>query len=535
MLLFTHSIVFETLLYYCTFMAKTLQFTLSFKDDLEAYIKENYPWVAEYRIKSESLDARKANLGRPPKVHYNILAIEEGESFPEKKETFQKKIAPQKRPIIIGAGPAGLFCALRFAEYGVPTTILERGARAHERMKHISGYWRRGVLDGDNNVCFGEGGAGLFSDGKLITRIKSPFVQYVMDKFVDFGAPAETAWVSNPHLGSNKIRQLIGKMTDELKEKGHEIRYHACVEKLIYEGEKVIGVELRDGEKLYSDHVILATGHSAREVYHHLKDASVAMKPKDFAVGVRIEHPRELIDHIQYGDFAGEDLGAARYRLSWEDSETLKGSYSFCMCPGGYVLSSGTDKDGIVVNGMSNYARNSRWSNAALVVSVNAGKDFDESDVLAGLEFQYQIEKKAFQYSLEHASGKEVPAQPLRSFLKREKSNELPKTSCPSGLVAAELHEILPDFVSAHLEKALEVFERRMKGYTSDQRALLLAPETRTSAPVTILRDRESLVSESHTGLYPCGEGAGYAGGITSAAVDGIRVCEQIVATLEDE
>ncbi len=529
------SIVFKTLLHYCTDMAKTLQFTLSYQEDLKAYLKENHPWVVDYRIKSESLDARKANLGREPKVHYNILAIEEGESFPENKESFKSKKAPNKRPVIIGAGPAGLFCALRFAEYGIPTLVLERGARAHERMKHISGYWRRGVLDPDNNVCFGEGGAGLFSDGKLITRIKSPFVQYVMDKFVDFGAPPETAWVSNPHLGSNKIRQLIGKMTDELKEKGHEIRYHACVEKLIYDKNKVIGVELRDGEKIYSDHVILATGHSAREVYYHLKDAEVDMKAKDFAVGVRIEHPRELIDHIQYGDFAGADLGAARYRLSWEDSETLKGSYSFCMCPGGYVLSSGTDADGIVVNGMSNYARNSRWSNAALVVSVKAGVDFDQEDVLSGLEFQYNIEKKAYDYSVKYASGREVPAQPLSAFLKKKKSMDLPKTSCPSGLVPAELHEILPDFVSEHLEKALQVFERRMKGFTTDKRALLLAPETRTSAPVTILRDRQRLVSTSHTGLYPCGEGAGYAGGITSAAVDGIRVCEEIVSSLSDQ
>ncbi|MEC7275785.1 MAG: NAD(P)/FAD-dependent oxidoreductase [Bdellovibrionota bacterium] len=512
-------------------MAQTLQFILSYQDDLDAYVQENYPHISEYRIKSESLDARKANLGREPKVHYNIIAISEGESFPKREEEFSPQKPFEKPPLIIGAGPAGLFCALRFAEYGIPTIVLERGARAHERMKHISSYWRRGELDTDNNVCFGEGGAGLFSDGKLITRIKSPFVQYVMDRFVDFGAPPETAWVSNPHLGSNKIRQLIGKMTDELKEKGHEIRYHTCVEKLLYseDKKKVIGVETREGEKILSDHIILATGHSAREVYHHLKEERVAMKAKDFAVGVRIEHPRELIDKIQYGDFAGSELGAARYRLAWEDSETLKGSYSFCMCPGGYVLSSGTDADGIVVNGMSNYARNSRWSNAALVVSVKAGQDYDDSDVLGGLEFQYSIEKKAFEYSLKHATGREVPAQPLKDFLNKKLPHELPKTSCPSGLVPAKLHEILPPFVSEHLEKALHVFERRMKGFTTDERALFLAPETRTSAPVTILRDRESLISESHQGLYPCGEGAGYAGGITSAAVDGVKVCEKIL------
>ncbi|MCR9204728.1 MAG: hypothetical protein NXH75_09135, partial [Halobacteriovoraceae bacterium] len=423
------------------------------------------------------------------------------------------------------------FCALRFAEYGVPTIILERGDEAHKRMIHISKYWRKGQLDDNNNVCFGEGGAGLFSDGKLITRIKSPFVQYVMDKFVSFGAPPETAWVSNPHLGSNKIRQLIGKMSSSLVDRGHKIRYNSKVNELLFNDDKtqVIGVRLEGGVELFSDYVILDTGHSAREMYHHLKDVEVAMKPKDFAVGVRIEHPRELIDKIQHGDFAGPELGAARYRLSWEDSETLKGSYSFCMCPGGYVLSSGTDGDGIVVNGMSNYARNSRWSNAALVVSVKAGEDFDDKDVLGGLDFQYSIEKKAFEYSLKEATGKEVPSQPLSDFLNHKMPEDLPKTSCPSGLVKANLHEILPKFVCDHLEKALQVFERRMKGFSTDQRALLIAPETRTSAPVTILRDRETLLSSSHKGLYPCGEGAGYAGGITSAAVDGIRVCEEIL------
>lgn len=516
-------------------MANRIQFTLSYDEDLEAYLKENHPQVVDYRIKSESLDARKANLGRTPKVHYILDTVAEGESFEVEKESFSQKEPFEKRPIIVGAGPAGLFCALRFAEYGIPTLILERGERAHKRMIHISKYWRKGQLDLDNNVCFGEGGAGLFSDGKLITRIKSPYVQYVMNKFVHFGAPKETAWVSNPHLGSNKIRQLIGKMTDELKEKGHEIRYNSKVVELLFEGNKITGVVTEDSEgrreEILSDHVILATGHSAREMYEHLKEKEVAMKPKDFAVGVRVEHPRELIDHIQYGDFAGKELGAARYRLSWEDSETLKGSYSFCMCPGGYVLSSGTDSDGIVVNGMSNYARNSRWSNAALVVTVKAGEDYPTDDVLGGLHFQHSIENKAYEYSLKHASGKEVPSQPLVSFLKKEKASELPKTSCPSGLVSAELREILPAFVCDHLEKALKVFDRRMKGFASDKRGLLLAPETRTSAPVTIIRDRESLLSESHQGLYPCGEGAGYAGGITSAAVDGIKVCEQILAT----
>jgi len=511
-------------------MSERLQFSIAYNEDIESYISENYPEVTDYRIRSESLDARKANQGRVPTVHYTIEVVYGGEDFPSTEEKFTKRAPFKNPPIIIGAGPAGLFCALRFAEYGIPTLIFERGTRAHERMKHISQYWRRGQLDPDNNVCFGEGGAGLFSDGKLITRVKSPYVQYVMNKFVEFGAPAETAWISNPHLGSNKIRQLIGKITGHLSEKGHQFFYNSRVEKILTEKGKAIGIELSDGQQYFSEHIILAAGHSARELYHHLKEINVEMKPKDFAVGVRVEHPRELIDRIQYGDFAEEGLGASRYRLSWENPATHKGTYSFCMCPGGYVLSSGTDDFGIVVNGMSNYARNSRWSNSALVVSVKAGQDFATDDILGGLYFQNDIEKKAFQYSQEKASGKEVPVQNLKDFLNHSLSGKLPKTSCPSGIFEQDLRTILPPFVSQHLTNALEMFDRRMNGFVSEK-ALLLAPETRTSAPVTITRDRETLISTSISGLYPCGEGAGYAGGITSAAVDGIKVAMSILLT----
>ena len=509
-------------------MSERLQFSIAYTEDVESYISKNHPEVRDYRIRSESLDARKANQGREPTVHYILEVVYEGEDFPSTKEEFKKREPLKAPPIIIGAGPAGLFCALRIAEYGIPTMIFERGTRAHERMKHISKYWRRGELDPDNNVCFGEGGAGLFSDGKLITRVKSPYVQYVMDKFVEFGAPPETAWISNPHLGSNKIRQLIGKITGNLTEKGHTFHYNSRVEKILVKESKAIGIELSDGQQFFSDHIILAAGHSASEIYHHLKDINVEMKPKDFAVGVRIEHPREVIDKIQYGDFAGPDLGASRYRLSWENPQTHKGSYSFCMCPGGYVLSSGTDDFGIVVNGMSNYARNSRWSNSALVVSVKAGDDFSVDDVLGGLSFQNSIEKKAYNYSKEKASGKEIPVQNLKDFLDNSLSGNLPKTSCPSGIFEQDLREVLPSFVSQHLNNALEMFDRRMKGFVTDK-ALLLAPETRTSAPVTIIRDRETLISSSISGLYPCGEGAGYAGGITSAAVDGIKVAMSIL------
>ena len=509
---------------------RRLQFTLDFQEDLKAFLEKKHPEVVDYRILSKSLDARNANRGRRPKYQYNLQVLHQGEKFQQTKEEFEKIFSLKGRPIIIGAGPAGLFCALRFAEYGIPCTLLERGERAHKRMINISKFWRYGQFDPENNVCYGEGGAGLFSDGKLITRIKSPYVQWVMDRFVDFGAPADTAYVSNPHLGSNKIRGLIGKMTDYLREMGCDIHYNTRVDELLFEDNKVSGVKTSKGETFEASHVVLAVGHSAKEMYAHLKDHQVQMKAKDFAVGVRVEHPRRLIDEIQHGQFCESDeLGAARYRLAWENPESKKGTYSFCMCPGGYVLSSGTEADGIVVNGMSNFARNSPWSNAALVVSVKADVDFSTEDVLNGLEFQRSIETKAYELSCNHASGKEIPSQSLKDFMDGKASKVLPKTSCPSGIFSQNLHELLPDFISKHLRFALEQFDKRMSGFISDQ-ALFLAPETRTSAPVTIERDRDTLESLSHENLYPCGEGAGYAGGITSAAVDGVKVAESIIS-----
>ena len=514
-------------------MAQKLQFKIPFDLDLDKYLKKNHPKVSDYRMVSKSLDARGAGRGKKPICHYTLEVIGKGESFTEYQERFSPKKLKGSPPIIVGAGPAGLFCALRFAEYGIPSIILERGAPAHERMKHISRHWRYGVFDQENNVCFGEGGAGLFSDGKLITRVKSPFIQYVMNKLVEFGAPEEVAYVSNPHLGSNKIRALISKITDHLRSLGHEIRYHQKVVGLIYQDNAVVGVELADGKTLYSDHVILAAGHSAHEMYQHLEKNNVAMKQKDFAVGVRIEHFRRDMDQMQFGQFAGhENLGTARYRLSYHDHEKDRGTYSFCMCPGGYVLSSGTEENGIVVNGMSNFARNSPWSNAALVVTVKAGRDFPSENILSGMDFQKRIEQHAFSLSTKYASGKEVPAQTIEQFLSGKNADiKNQKHSCPSGVFSQRLDDLLPEFITKELKTALSDFDKKIVGFSST-RGVLMAPETRTSAPVNILRDKVSLVSTSHIGLYPCGEGAGHAGGITSAAVDGIRVAESIISQL---
>lgn len=511
-------------------MPKKYQFELPFNQDLESYVKKKFPEIRDYRTISKSLDARGAPRGKKPIYHYTLEALTgENDSYSQ-PETFPKLKSLKSRPIIIGAGPGGLFCAVRLAEYGIPSLILERGDEAQKRMLHIAKFWRYGELDPETNVCYGEGGAGLFSDGKLITRIKSNLVSYVMEKFVAFGAPAETAYVSNPHLGSNKIRAIINQISNWLRSKDCEIRYNTRVEEILTEGNKAIGVLLSNGEKIFSDHVVLATGHSAQDLYKHLDKIKVAMKPKDFAVGVRVEHSRRYIDSLQHGKFSeSKDMGSARYRLSWHDKWTDHGVYSFCMCPGGYVLSSGTEADGIVVNGMSNYARNSPWSNAALVVSVKAEKDIAEKDLMAGLRFQHEIEQKAYALSKQHATGRELPAMTIKEFMTGKLTDKpLPKTSSPSGLFKADIRQIFPAFIIEHLKKGLTEFDRDLPGFIHDE-ALLIAPETRTSAPLTILRDKNTLISQSHSGLYPCGEGAGYAGGITSAAVDGVKIALSIL------
>ncbi len=504
---------------------KKIQLKLPLHQDIQLYLQKNYPSYPHTQILSRSLDARGIQRGKQPQYVYQVELRKEAvgvEKLPQAK--------CKERPLIIGMGPAGLFCALRLLDYGIKSVLLERGSQANIRMKKIARFWKQGELDESDNVCFGEGGAGLFSDGKLITRVKSPLVKNVMEKMVRFGAPPETAYITDPHLGSNKIRKVLSQITSFLKEQGCELLYQSQVNEILFEKQEVAGVRLSNGQNLTSPYVILASGHSAHDLYEFLAKKQVALSLKDFSVGVRIEHPRSLIDKIQYGPHYQnliQQLGAARYRLAHNSED--RGTYTFCMCPGGYVLSSGTEKQGLVVNGMSNSARNSPWSNSALVTTVKANHDLTSS-ILAGLEFQKTIEKKAYEFSYEYASGKELPAQTLEDFLGHVPSKKLPKTSTPSGLVSVNLRELLPDFVCSHLEESLLEFDKKVPGYRSNQ-ALLLAPETRTSAPLRIERDKESLQSLSHQGLYPCGEGAGYAGGITSAAVDGMKVADAIVAS----
>lgn len=497
--------------------------------ELDEELSEKLQWMApnhaSHRILRQSLDARR----KVPRWVYTVEVFDQGEVPPP--EDFQ--LTPiswsnaNERPIIVGCGPAGLFAALRFVERGVPCVLIERGDVGLKRIQAINTYWKHGILDPDNNVCFGEGGAGLYSDGKLITRIKSPHIPYVMSRMVQFGAPAEIQYLANPHVGSNRIRKIIPKMREFLTAHGCEFHFSTRMTGLMTDGSQVVGIKTDKGE-FRSHHVILATGHSAEDVYDQMFESGVKMEGKSFAMGLRIEHPQELINRAQYRDaYAHPALGAANYKLAETNPDTGVGVYSFCMCPGGYVLSSGTGAEGVVCNGMSNYARNSGFANSAIVVTVDHQKRFGTS-LEAGLQFRREVESRALEYVRAQGGKKELPAQSVTDFLKQT-SGEILSTSSPSGVKAARLDQLFPHDMYAAMQTSLQNFSKRIPGFIGEK-GQLHGVESRTSSPIRIIRNEKSLESLSHRGLYPTGEGAGYAGGITSAACDGIRVAEVIIA-----
>ncbi len=511
-------------------MSQTLNnIALGLEESLEEKLKLLAPDFSSFRLVRKSVDAR----GRVPHWVLTLEVFGPGEKpSPLAFEVSPIPVAPSLAPVVIvGAGPAGLFAALRLTERGIPTVLLEQGSKANERMRGIADYWRYGRLNPKNNVCFGEGGAGLYSDGKLITRIKSPHIPYVLNRLVKFGAPEEIEYLANPHVGSDKIRKVIPPMREHLIQRGCEVRFDTKVQSLIYDGAKVSGVTLSDGTTIKSSAVILATGHSATDIIEHLHENGVAMEGKSFAIGLRIEHPQGEIDKIQYREFAGHPkLGAANYRLADHDSTSGIGVYSFCMCPGGYVIASGTDADGVVSNGMSNYARNSPFANAAVVVSIDHQAHFG-NDIFGGLKFRRELERRGKSHVEAAGGSKEFPAQPVTQFLSRRGGLSLPSSS-PSGVVPVRLDELLPDAIYRRLTTSLEAFQKKMPGFLSPH-AQFHGIETRTSCPIRVIRHEKTLQSISHAGLYPTGEGAGYAGGITSAAVDGVRVAEAIVTSLQ--
>lgn len=491
------------------------------------------PGSTDYRVLRESLDARRRHN---PHFIYSVLVAAPGEKIKAPKYYVPKiklptNFKPEDRPLIIGSGPAGLFAALRFVERGIPCQLFERGSRAEIRIKGINQFWRYGKLDGEDNVCFGEGGAGLYSDGKLITRIKSDHIPYVMNRLVQFGAPAEIEYLSNPHVGSDRIRRVIPKLREYLIQNGCEMHFNQKVEKLVFQNKKITGIQTHDGKIHHSPQVILATGHSSEDMLQHLQESGVFMEGKSFAMGLRIEHPQELINKIQYREAANHPkLGSANYKLVHHDKEENIGVYSFCMCPGGFVLSSGTEADGLVCNGMSNYKRNSPFANAAIVVSVDHNRNFG-NDLQGGLKLRRSIEKEAFQRVQGLGGTKELPAQKVMDFMAGKVSGDLGPNSSPSGARSTRLDDLFPKKISAKIKEGLEKFNKNLPGFISE-RALLFGVETRTSCPVRVTRDETSLESLSHSGLFPCGEGAGYAGGITSAACDGIKIADKIAENI---
>jgi len=472
--------------------------------------------IDQVRVLKRSLDAR----GRKKYWIYSLEVFftnEKTESAFTPFPLVSWKKGTQDPPLIIGAGPAGLFAAWTFLQHGICPILIERGERTHQRMAKISRFWRQGILDLESNVCYGEGGAGTFSDGKLITRIKSPHIARIMDSLVRFGAPPEIAHAYDPHVGSNRIREVIRKFSDHLIEQGADLRFQTRVDSLVLSGREVQGVQLQDGTRISCSGVILACGHSSRDLFNTLYQQGVAIEAKPFALGLRIEHSQEFINQWQYG-CEMEELGAAQYKLTAHWPEKNLGVYTFCMCPGGYVIASSTDSRSTVVNGMSNYQRNSPWANSAVVCTVPL-ENITGSDPFRLMEFQHQIERNTYQAAQE---THRIPAQKLGDFLAGRMSKIQNRVSCPSGIVEANLRDILPDWISRQLIEGFQQFEKKRRGFCHPD-AILHAVESRTSSPIRIPRTENSFESINTSGLFPCGEGPGYAGGITSAAADGIN------------
>lgn len=507
------------------YMSKVFKnINVGINEDLKEKLQYLVPGYSDYRILKQSVDARQRHH---PHFVYTLEIAGPNEKLSSLSfEIETLKTPPKDKPIIVGTGPAGLFAAIRLLEHGIPSIIFERGSPAEKRILGINRFWRYGNLDPRNNVCFGEGGAGLYSDGKLITRIKSDHIPYVMNRLVQFGAPKEIEFLSNPHVGSDKIRRIIPKIRNYLLSHHCEIYFENQIVDFIADEKSITGVITEKNQKYYSSNIVLATGHSAEDILLTLKNKNVAMEGKSFALGVRIEHPQKLINQIQFRDFSGHTaLGSANYKLTYHDEKTNTGVYSFCMCPGGFVLSSGTDPGGLVCNGMSNFNRNSYWANSAIVVSIDHEKWFG-NNVWGGMNFRKQLEEKAFQMVQKQGGTKQLPSQKLTDFIKNKVGDHL-KGSSPSGNIPINLRDLLPDEISQYLVRGIENFQTKMKGFISPE-AQFYAIESRTSCPLRITRDEMSLESVSHKNLFPTGEGAGYAGGITSAACDGVRVADKI-------
>lgn len=488
--------------------------------------------ISAWRIVRKAVDARrKSDILRVYTVDFacrdETEVLERNshlrtlEKSPEYRPYTIDKVSISPRVLIVGMGPAGLFSALALVESGARVTLIERGKTVAERLRDVHDLWDGGGLQPESNIQFGEGGAGTFSDGKLTCRLNHPATRMILERLVRFGAPEDVLIQAKPHIGSDRLRAVLVNFRNHLLERGVQIHFsHRLTGLDIEDGSLRAGI-INDSERIECDYLILATGHSARDTYEMLADNNISLEKKAFAIGLRVEHPLELIDRIQYGTQRHTQLPAADYRLTWNDPQNGRGVYSFCMCPGGWVVNAASEPEGLAVNGMSNFHRDTLWSNSALVVTVGPD-DFSGPNPLAGVEFQRYWEKKAF---LLGGANYCAPAQPLLEYL-HGKGGRL-ESSFQPRVTHAGLKDCLPGFVDSSLRRALPFFNQRMRGFVGPE-ACLIGVETRTSSPVRIVRKQDG-ESISLKGLYPAGEGAGYAGGIMSAALDGLKVAEKII------
>ena len=513
------------MLYLCTRMTNEYQIRVvpevaAQKDRLKAYLADeqgiDVRTINGVRILKRSIDARQRQIYVNLKVR---VYVNEQPHDDEYQRTEYPNVEGKPQVIVVGAGPGGLFAALRLIELGLRPIVLERGKDVHERKKDLALITKTQKVDAESNYCFGEGGAGAYSDGKLYTRSKKRGnTDKILNVFCQHGASTAILADAHPHIGTDRLPKVIEAMRNTIIRCGGEVHFQTKMTQLILSGETVVGCI---ADKEYRGPVILATGHSARDVYRYLAEAKIEIEAKGIAVGVRLEHPSQLIDQIQYHNKQGRGrwLPAAEYAMVTQVDG--RGVYSFCMCPGGFVIPAATDKEQIVVNGMSPANRGTAWSNSGMVVEVRP-EDVEGDDCLAMMRFQEELEKACWQQG---NMKQTAPAQRMADFVNGRLSYDLPKSSYAPGLISSPLHFWLPKMISHRLQEGFKVFGRNAHGFLTNE-AVMIAVETRTSSPVRIVRDRDTLQHVRIQGLFPCGEGAGYAGGIVSAGVDGERCAE---------
>ena len=496
---------------------------------LRSWLADEYGFdvrtITAVRILRRSIDARQRTIFVNLKVRVFINEQPADDAY---QHTDYPDVSERPQVIVVGAGPGGLFAALRLIELGLRPIVLERGKDVHERKKDLAQIAKTQQVDAESNYCFGEGGAGAYSDGKLYTRSKKRgSIEKILNVFCQHGASTNILADAHPHIGTDKLPRVIENMRNTIIRSGGEVHFQTKMTRLLLEGNRVVGVEAvnqqqtANSQQQFMGPVILATGHSARDVYRYLADSNIEIEAKGIAVGVRLEHPSMLIDQIQYHNKQGRGkyLPAAEY--SFVTQVDGRGVYSFCMCPGGFVIPAATDKQQIVVNGMSPSNRGGQWSNSGMVVETRA-EDIEGDDPLRVMHFQQQLERDCWQQGNMRQTA---PAQRMADFVNKRLSYDLPRSSYAPGLISSPLHFWMPQSVSHRLQEGFKAFGRKCHGFLTNE-AVMIGVETRTSSPVRIVRDAETLMHVRLEGLFPCGEGAGYAGGIVSAGVDGERCAE---------